>query len=60
MVNWEREIKKEDKGKKWDGEEGFIFFQHAIWVRGMRLIMKTPEKFIGINNIFVWEEEYTV
>ncbi len=60
MVNWERDVKMDDKGKKWDGEEGFIFLLDAIWVRGMRIIMKTMEKFIGINNIYVWEESYTV
>jgi hypothetical protein len=60
MANWEKEITMSDKGKKWDGEEGFIFMLHPIWVRGMRLIMRTAEKFIGISALYVWEESYTV
>jgi len=60
MVNWEKDITSDDKGTKWDGEEGFIFILHPFWVRGMRLILKTMEKFIGINNLYVWEESYTV
>ena len=60
MVNWEEGIKMDDKGKKWDGEYGFIFMKDSVWVRGMRIIMKTTEKFIGLSGIWVWEEAYVV
>jgi len=54
MVNWEQAFKLEDKGKRWDGEEGFIVFRDIIWARGLRLVMITNEEYIGIREIAVY------
>jgi hypothetical protein len=35
MLVWEPGPKMEDKGKKWDGMEGFILFIDPIWARGL-------------------------
>jgi hypothetical protein len=38
MINWEQAVKLEDKGKKWDGEDGFMVFRDIIWARGNKLL----------------------
>jgi hypothetical protein len=41
MITWASSITREDKGKKWFGEKGFIDLNEPIFARGMRLLMKS-------------------
>ena len=62
MLVWEPGVYLTDKGKKWDGEEGFMVFKDIMWARGrniflkikiflgMRFIMETSEEYIGIRD----------
>ena len=44
----------------WTNRDGCEVINHNISTKGMRLIMKTSEAFIGIHSITVFEEGYVV
>ena len=54
MIRWENAFSIGDKGKKWDGEEGFIIFNDPLWVRGIRLLMKALGRYVGFNSLDVF------
>lgn len=59
MIIWQETVTMEDKGEKWEGEDGAIILNTPVFSRGIRLIMKTSERYIGFTNIEIYEETFT-
>ncbi len=51
MLTWESGIDNKDKGKKWEGDKGLINLNDPYHARGMRIIMKSTTKYVGITDI---------
>jgi len=59
MFVWETAFSNDDQDKKWTGEKGFITLVNPLWIKGLRLIMKTSDRYIGFNSWEIYSADYT-
>jgi len=48
MLIWLPGITNVDRGKEWEGEDGFIIFKTPYFVKGMRFLIYSNEPYVGL------------
>ena len=59
------QVKIRDRSKcdlisyRWEGEDGAIILNTPVFSRGLRILMKTSDRYIGFTKLEIYEETFT-